>query len=84
MYKLPEFFLTLKEVISSFNISKYLQGEVFSECLRAYGYWYYNQTLPSLEEKLKPLYIQEKPDLDGFEEFIKQILNVFKIYCFMI
>ena len=84
MYKLPEFFLDLKEVINALDIPKPLQIEIFGECLRAYGYWYHYQCLPSnFETALKMLYKQAKPDLDKFDEFFKQIWNVFKIYCFL-
>ena len=84
MYKLPEFFLDLKEVINSFDLPKPLQVELFCECLRVYGYWYYYQRLPSnFETALKTLYTQAKPDLNGFEEFFKQVFNVFKTYCFL-
>jgi hypothetical protein len=80
MYKLPEFFLTLKEVVDSFNLPKPLQVELFCECLKAYGYWYYYQSLPSnFEEDLKTLCKQAKSDLSGFDE----VLNVFKTYCFL-
>jgi hypothetical protein len=84
MYKLPEFFLDLKQVISSFDLPKPLQIELFGECLKTYGYWYYYQRLPAnFETALKTLYIQAKPDLDGFDEFFKQVFNVFKTYYFV-
>ena len=84
MYKLPEFFLTLKEGINSFDLPKPLQVEMFCECLKAYGYWYHYQCLPSnFDTTLKTLYQQIKPDLSGFDEFSTQVLNVFKTYCFL-
>ena len=84
MYKLPEFFLDIKEVLNSFDLPKVLQVELFGECLKIYGYWYHYQCLPSnFEAILKMLYKQAKPDLSGFDEFFKQVLDVFKIYCFL-
>ena len=82
MYKLPEFFLDLKEVINALDIPKPLQVELFVECLKAYGYWYHYQRLPSnFETDLKMLYTQAKP-VSGFDEFFKQVLGVFKTYYF--
>ena len=84
MYKLPEFFLDIKEVLNSFDLPKPLQVELFCECLKTYGYWYHYQRLPSnFETVLKMLYTQAKPDLSGFDEFFKQVLGVFKTYYFL-
>jgi len=78
MYKLPEFFLTLKEVITSSNIPKSLQQELFGECLKWYGYRYLNHT----DFNLLTDYKRYKPDLEGFNELYEKIFNVFKEYCF--
>ena len=83
MYKLPEFFLTLKEVITSSNIPKSLQQELFGECLKWYGYRYLNHDGFSLISALEVIYKRYKPDLKGFKDLSEKILKVFKEYYFL-
>lgn len=87
MYKLGAFFVSVKEAINSFeDIPQALRIEMFSTCLWWYGYCYHYRSLQneksSLENDLKSLYKRYRKDLEGFEEFFKQVYDAYKKYAF--